>query len=409
MRLGSRRGVAVVVAGVLACGGEPTATDTDSGTGADSGTTGEAIVLGDFFDLAEATYCDWAVRCGAFAAAAECRAVEFFETVYPPRLLAEAWLDYGDGGQAVEYLLASEAAGRLVFDAEAAASCLAYVEARGCEMPGTYAPDEAELAGQAACNAILRGTMVVNGPCLLSVECAPQEAATMVCGFDPNCSEACCLGGCRPLASLPIGTPCNGNSRCQAGSFCGRDSDTGMFTVCTAKQPVGAACLGSDECDAEGFCDFNTGKCRALAGEGEPCADFGDGGCKPGLYCADPGYVGNGRCYAYAPLGGACLVDWYLGCNALGSFCDPQGGQCAPAPGPGESCESGPCDLTSGCDWYTQKCVALAREGEPCGDSIRCAGALQCDGWDLASARCRAPTLVGACAVPGEDELPQGT
>ncbi|WP_170135656.1 hypothetical protein [Nannocystis exedens] len=408
--MSSSRGAAVVLAAALGCGSDQTgATDSDTDTGTGTGTTGEAITLAEFFDLAEETYCGWAVRCGAFAEAADCRAVEFFETVYPPRLLAEARLDYGETGQAVEYLLASEAAGRLVFDAEAAASCLAYVEARGCALPGAYAAEEAELAGQAACNAILRGTMVENGPCLLSVECAPQEAATMVCGFDPSCSEACCLGGCRRLASLSIGTPCNGNSRCQEGSFCGRDANTGMFTVCTAKQPVGAACLGSDECDAEGYCDFNTGECRALAGEGEPCSDFGDGGCRPGLYCADPGYLGNGRCYAFAPLGGACLADWYLGCSALGSVCDPQGEQCVVAPGPGESCADRPCGLTSSCEWYSQECVALAREGEPCGDSIRCAGALQCDGWDPASARCRAPEVTGVCAVPGEDELPQGT
>jgi hypothetical protein len=408
MRLISSRFGPVLLAAALACGrDEPAATDTDADS---EGTTGEAIALAEFFDLAEAAYCGWAVRCGAFAEAADCRAVEFFETIYPPRLLAEARLDGGDGGQAVEYLLASAEAGRLVFDAEAAATCLAYVEARGCEVPGSYVAEEAEAAGKAACDAILRGTTVENGPCLLSAECAPQDGRTMVCGFDPTCSDGCCIGGCRPLAALPIGTPCNFNSRCEAGSYCAFDSDTGMFTVCTAKQPIGGACQGNDECVADAYCDFSAGECLALGGVGEPCADFGDGGCKPGLYCADPGYLGDGRCHEFAPLGGACLADWYLGCGPLGSVCDLQAEQCVVAPGPGEACPSGTCGLTSSCDWNTGTCVALGREGEPCGyESLRCAGALQCDGWDPAEARCRAPAVTSVCAVPGEGDLPQGT
>ncbi|MCY1060258.1 hypothetical protein [Nannocystis sp. SCPEA4] len=406
MRLGRITGAAVAMAATLACGGGGgSGTDSDTGTG---GTTGEPIEFAEFFDHAEAAYCGWATRCGAFAAEEDCRAAEFFDSIYPSNLLAEARFDDGVSGQIVEYLLASHAAGRLEFDAEAAVACLAYVEARGCARPGTYVPDEAEAAGRAACAAVIRGTMVKNGPCLLSAECAPQDDATVVCGFDPTCSDVCCVGGCRVLGSVPVGTPCNFATRCESGSFCASDPNTGFPTVCTAQQPVGGSCLNQIDCDASGFCV--DGKCKALAGEGERCGDWGQGGCQPGLFCAAPGDDMEGRCYAYNELGGACPGQWYEdGCSEYGVYCDWNSSQCVGPVGPGESCSERPCGLTSTCDWQTNTCLPLSLENEPCGDSRRCAGALQCDGWDPSTARCRAPVIDGVCAVPGEDVLPEGT
>jgi hypothetical protein len=205
-----------------------------------------------------------------------------------------------------------------------------------------------------------------------------------------------------------VGTPCNGNSRCEPGSFCDRDPNTGAFTQCTAQRPAGGACQSVAECDADSFCDFQSGQCRALGAEGEPCAPFGEFGCQEGLFCADPEYVGAGRCRAFAPLGAACKADWYLGCGTLGATCDPDSEQCVAAPGPGEPCPTSVCGLTSTCDWTTEVCVARSGEGEPCSySSPLCAGALRCDGWD--EARCVAPAIDSVCPVPAADQLPQGT
>lgn len=397
---------------MLACGGSGGATsdsDSDSNTGTTGDPAGEALEFSDFFLAAEQTYCDWAVRCGGFASAEACDAAEFFEVMYPRNLLASGYFDGGESGVAVEYLLASHAAGRIVFDAEAAAVCLAYVEARGCLEPGTYAPSEAEIAGQAACEAVMHGAMVANGPCLLSLECAAEDDARVVCGFAPTCSDACCVGGCRTLTTAPIGTPCTNQTRCAEGSYCARDPDLGTFTTCSALRPIGAACQDGNECAADSFCDFNAGKCAGLVGEGESCVAFGSASCMPGLYCADPGFVDEGRCYAYAPLGGSCLNDWYDGCNELGAICDQEATLCVAGPTAGQPCQDGSCAPSASCDWNTDLCVAAAGEGEPCGQGVECAGALRCDGWDLAIARCQRPEITSVCPVPDENQLPEGT
>lgn len=396
------------IAAALGCngyGGDTGGTDTDTG-----GTTGEALEFDDFFGAAEQSYCGWAVRCGAFADVDACLAAHFFDVIYPRSLLASAQLEAAEDGVAVEYLLAAYEVGRIEFDPAAAATCFAYVDARGCFQPHTYAASEDEIAGRAACSSILRGTMVQNGPCLLSLECAPQSDAEVVCGFAPTCQDACCIGGCRVLGTVPIGTPCTNQTRCEAGSFCANDPNTGQFTVCTKQKPIGASCQSSNECDESGSCDFNTGTCRAPVGAGQSCEGAG---CQPGLFCADPGFDGNAICYAYEELGKSCPGEWFQdGCKEFGAACSPSSNTCVALPGPGQPCaqtNEGQCALSASCDWQTQTCVARAGEGEPCGDGIRCAGGLLCDGWDPAVSRCRAPVITDICPVPGEDELPEGT
>lgn len=411
---GRLRGLAgLALAGALACGGGgKSSTDGESESG---GTAGEAIAIDEFFVAAEQAFCGWAAGCGAFADAEACAAVHFFDAIYPRSLLASAQLQPGDDGVAVAYLLASHEAGRIEFDAEAAQTCLAYVETRGCFEPHTYAPSEEEVAGRAACGSIFRGTMVLNGPCLLSMECATPDDADVVCGFDPACGgNLCCLGGCRKLGTVPIGTPCTNQTPCEAGSFCARDPNSGLFTTCTAQRPVGAACQSLNECDDAGYCDLNSGVCRALAGKDQACQDFGDGGCQAGLFCADPGFDGNPTCYGYAALGESCPGEWYAdGCKEIGVACDRDTNSCAGLPTAGQPCaptnQGDGCAPSASCNWQTDTCVARAGEGEPCGDYIRCAGSLYCDGWDPVEARCRAPEVSSVCPVPAADALPEGT
>ena len=125
--------------------------------------------------------------------------------------------------------------GRIEFDAEAAATCLAYVESRGCDRAYTYTPSEEEVAGRKACASVFRGTMTRNGPCLLSMECAHEEGETALCGIDfTNCTDACCVGGCRVLIPGKTGEACNNTTGCQPGSYCASDPMTGNPTVCTA-------------------------------------------------------------------------------------------------------------------------------------------------------------------------------
>lgn len=408
---GPGRLAALALAAALGCGG-----GTSNGTEGESetGTTGEALAIDEFFVAAEQAYCAWAVRCGGFVDETSCAAANFFDEIYPRGLLASAQLQPGEDGMAVKYVQASHAAGRIEFDADAARTCLDYVAARGCVEPHTYAPSEDEKAGREACGKVFRGTTVLNGPCLLSVECAPQDDGQAVCGFDPSCAgDPCCVGGCRVLGSVPIGTPCTSQTRCEPGSYCARDPNTNMFTVCSAQKQIGASCSRPNECKEGAYCDQNAGVCKALAGVGQACQDFGDGGCEPGLYCADPNWTGNAKCYAYGELGDACPGNWWEdGCNAFNTGCSESADKCIALPTAGQPCaqtNQDRCAPTARCDWQTDRCVALAGEGEPCDSNWQCAGALYCDGWDPSTARCRAPEVTTVCAVPAADALPEGT
>lgn len=407
--IGLCAGLTAVLAG---CGGgDETTGETGTGTG---GEAPAEVELLDFFIAAEEAYCGWAAGCGGYASVDACLAVEFFDEWYQTDLLAAG--EFNPGGQrgaAVQYLLAAREAGRIAYDGAAAATCLAYVEARGCDAPGTYVPGEEELAGKAACAQVFRGTMVRNGPCYLAIECAADEGVRVACGLDPNCTDACCVGGCR-LLSAPEGSPCNGSDRCVAGTYCAFDFDAGQWTVCTKKVGLGQPCPNGDECEDGSFCDWDNGSvCKALKGAGEACWD---GQCQPGLFCNDEDFNGNYRCRAFAAEGEAC--PGYGGCKRLDNGCDQATLSCGKLPGPGAQCPDYQCGPTALCqtNWDSPGgvCRALAGVGEPCGERfdgnsyewVACAGGLVCDGFDLNSSRCRAPEVTAVCPVPELPALP---
>lgn len=397
-----------LAAALLNCGRSGPADGGDDGP-----TEPNKADVADFFVKAEAAYCGWAARCGAFDSAESCGQVEFFDVLYPDGLLATAELHRGTGGALVDYLLLSLESGRVEFDAEAAETCLSYVEARGCDKPYTYAPSEEEIAGREACAAVFSGTMTRNGPCMLSMECAAGEFETAVCGFDPNCTDACCTGGCRVLVAGQESEPCNFTTGCAPGLFCATDPNTFQPTVCTKQRAIGQACQNGGECAAGSECDFNVGTCAPLAGAGQSCNGRS---CEVGTYCADPQQIGEYRCMAYGDVGAPCVYE--DGCRALNTACDYDWmtgkGQCVEMPVAGQACLqfASSCAPTATCDWNTNTCRALAGEGEQCGwigdefngTYVGCAGALLCD--ESGAARCEAPVVGTVCAVPEPAPLP---
>lgn len=384
-------------------------TYTEEGGGEESSGAPAELEIHDFFIAAETAYCGWATRCGAFDSADGCHAVEFFDVSYPDGLLASARLHDGSQGALVKYLLESYEGGRIEFDGEAAATCLAYVEGRGCDRPWTYEPTADEVAGRAACDAVFRGTMTRNGPCILSMECAHEETDTAVCGFDPTCVEACCAGGCRVLVAPGEGESCNNTAGCQAGLYCAIDPNTFQPTVCTRQKALGQPCGSGNECADGGYCDFNSNACARPAKVGEPCFDVP---CEEGSYCVDLQNNGDARCLGFGGLGDPCVYE--DGCRPLNATCDWQASQCVELPKAGSACsQSGqPCASSAFCDWNSNTCVARAVEGEACGwiggdfdgKYVQCAGALLCD--EANTARCEAPIAGNTCAVPELTPLP---
>jgi hypothetical protein len=307
------------------------------------------------------------------------------------------------------YLEQAVEVGRIDYDAAAASACLAYVQARTCEVAAFQDFDEAALAGQEACRAVFTGRMDRNGPCAEAIECAGRA----VCGFDPSCAEMCCVGACRVLPEpLPIGEPCtNPNVDCVPEAFCAFDPNTGMATVCTARTKVGGSCEVS-QCEADAYCEYDGQgfTCLALPGEGEDCLY---NGCAAGLVCAtDPNWE-QGTCVAPAEEGEPCVKDAPQNtCRRFDNRCDPGSGRCAPLPDNGESCTGGECRGDLFCSYSQgQRCRPVADAGEPCDyvvdEYIPCSGDHTCVyPEDGGTPTCAAPTPT-QCPVP-EDPLAGG-
>jgi len=407
MRLSSWVAIGLAAA-ALGCPPQPY---TDTGSEGGEGGDGE-LTLEDFLAATEEAYCGWALRCGGGVDEATCDEQLHFDLWYRSGLL-ESGDFFTPGSPAVrtKYLTDSHEAGRITFDPERAAACLAWVDARGCDRPGTVAAGEDEVAGRAACAGALRGSVQNYWPCMTSFECAREEGESAVCGFDPNCAEMCCEGACRVTSPRPIGTPCSGGGPpCERGSYCRNDPMTGLATVCTAAEPIGASCVFGNECGEDAYCDFNNFEefvCRARLPVGADCSG---GECADGSYC---GYVEPQglRCLAYADEGEPC-ASWQ-GCRRLDNFCDAQTGRCTRPVGLGAYCDYDDRHCGPGlyCESGTVTCQTRAPEGERCGygeeDGVwvsrPCVGDLECVGTgELASSACAVPQAGAVCPVPEE-------
>lgn len=403
----------------VACGPNP----SDSGGTSDGGPP-ETMQMHEYFIAAEEAYCGWAATCGAYETADVCLAHEFFDVWFQTNLLASgvfsAGSTFGPRGTAVKYLLAAHDAGRIEFDAQAATDCLAYVKSRGCDRPESVVPDEAQAAGIAACKAVFRGTMVRNGPCYSAAECAAEDGAEVVCGLNPSCMDACCVGGCRVLSGVPQGEACTSQSRCEDGTYCAIDPNTGQGTVCSKQVGIGAACPFGNECATGTYCDFNTAQCAKVGQVGEPCPF---GACAPGLYCGEPKGDGYRVCLEFAAEGEACAY-YSNGCRALDNVCDQNSHTCVKYPTIGQDCfQFSQCEPAAACHYTPTEnlpvCLARAELGEACGErydefngfyeSMECLGGLVCDGTDLNTNHCVVPSVTTVCPVPELSALPDAT
>lgn len=378
---------------------DPSGGGSEESGGEETGEPPMAVTLEEFFPAAEEAYCDWAVSCNQFGGVNRCKNVMHLETRLSMRRLSG--VGSGDG-VTLAYLQDAVDVGRIEFDADAAVACLDYVRARTCDLPEYHTWTEEELAGQAACEAVLRGRMGKNGPCAQAIECA-EEA---VCGFDPMCVDMCCPGACRVLAApIAEGEPCptNPNSQCEAGTGCLIDSDTFLPTVCTKLAEVGQSCewIG---CDAEGTCEYdgNNFSCLPLGDVGQAC-DY-EGQCRAGLVCARDENFDNGECFAPAGEGEPCKSGVSQTCRRVDNVCDAASETCVTAPGNGEACPGYICRGDLFCaESLGLKCSPVADEGEPCdymnGDYVPCSGDARCDYTDQGPF-CVAPSADQCLAPP---------
>ena len=400
----------LMASGLTGCnnGGDDDTTGSTGSTGATEetgaeGSTGEPVTevaFDDFYAAAEVAFCEWQVACRQYGVMERCQTVNHMNLRLSMQLLS------GVGSAEavpIDYMREAIKVGRIDFDEQKAATCLEFVRKRSCDISYLHPWTEEELAGQAACEGVFAGRMGRNGPCLSAAECAD----TSICGTDPNCVEACCVGACRVLAQpLAIGEACGGNAPCAAESYCAQDPNTFMPTVCTASPKVGQPCQGA--CTGEAFCDFSedTPRCRAPKAEGSICNNDNE--------CAQPGICRyndidyTGKCYRPRDEGEACdLNDFGRQCLRFDNTCDLKDLVCAPLPGKGESCPDYDCQGDYFCSSAQgQRCSPVADAGEPCGstptsDYVPCSGDNFCE-FETESGVCREPSGAAGCAVPAD-------
>ena len=189
--------------------------------------------------------------------------------------------------------------------------------------------------------------------------CTPRAALGAPCeysdGFDNTCADGlyCRIdGGPQGVCVEPAarGAACNDLSYyvCAGGDAC-------VDNVCRPPLQVGQACNGATDCGRDFFCDFDDGnRCAPARAPGAACgsswgecgydANCVDGTCQPLGTAPSPGPIetrptvalGADCAQANCPSGAACLPTAAAGGTAW---------RCAPAPGPGASCDPGSDEL----------------------------------------------------------------
>lgn len=387
---------------LAACGGGG-AGETDTGgaseTGEDTGEPLTEVPLDDFYALAEEAFCHWQVACHQYGVEARCAAVNHIEA----RLSMQRISGVGSGESvAIDYMREAVEVGRIGYDKKKAAACLTYVRERSCDHDNLHVFSEEEAAGRDACAEVFTGRMTANGPCLAASECA----GLAVCGFDPTCTDSCCVGACRVLAPPPaVGEACSGN--CEAGSYCDFDPNTGNFTTCKQAPGLGKPCPRGT-CSGDAVCDYtgDSPLCVPPKPVGQRC--YGDDECaQPGVCRYDP-QVGDSTCFKPSDEGGPCRYEsGGQQCLRFDNACTP-GNVCAPLPGKGESCQGIQCAGDFFCsDSQGYRCSPVADEGEFCGYSqatfeyIPCSGDNSCNN-EFETGSCVAPVGTASCPVPAD-------
>jgi hypothetical protein len=290
------------------------------------------------------------------------------------KLLSGQFL-YGSSGECAS-LEAAVVAGRLRFDAAAAASCLELVRTAGCQSPapnpspclrvyqGLVAPGGTcrrthnecadgfcEIEGGDGCQGTCQALPRIGQPCGAYQFCAGDAyckmgtcAARVHAGVGEPCTAGQCQDGVfgevlhckmgsgdsgRCEALLPAGASCSDDPQCQAGLHCPFST-----RICTRGVPAGGSCTwGEGECAEPGACHtlpgMTTGTCReGAAPDGTTCAGFGPDLVICAGYCDTPG-IEDGVCRSEKMLGDNCMLH-----DECPGRCDPLTHTCVAACAP---------------------------------------------------------------------------
>jgi hypothetical protein len=271
------------------------------------------------------------------------------------------------------------AAGRMVFNPDEAAACLAAMDAVACDTD--TAPRE--------CDRALRGTLAPGNTCNL----AAVINGLSECEVGTFCVPLLAGGGCQGtcVAGAGLNQPCGGAQQpCLSGETCT------LAGTCTLKASSGSECgiQTIPVCEQGLVCsDLFGGTCGPRKGAGATCSgQFTE--CEFPLQC-DRGLALTGTCKMPPAPGAACVIDdfecgigfSYCGadskCHALAGIGDP----CVNSDGEGTYCMFGMCDTALA----TPVCKPFAT-GASCTASADCAPGALCqpnqNGYRVCTASC---------------------
>jgi hypothetical protein len=291
------------------------------------GCNSESIPLSEFDSQGTKTICDREVRCGNYPDEATCESATFTEL----QVQAEA------------------AAGKVKYDGEAAASCLAAYGALGCSASEVGAASSSVVE---TCSHVFTGTIVNGGACLIDQECASQSCNLSACD-----GASCCLGSCQ--AQIALGGDCSSaGAVCAGGTFC--------------KPGISGGAL-----------------CAAPIAPGQACDDASDL-CAPGTFCLATSLGGPTTCAKLPAEGASCSSAG--ACDSPADYCDPGSMTCLPRIAVGGACPSmAGCPTYATCDANTSTCVSKGTAGAACTQSSDCISVYCPNGT------CAAPSDVPAC------------
>ncbi len=294
----------------------------------------------------------------------------------------------GTGGEAGATTGSGAGGGGPTLDAAcaqvAAADCGAFVACAKFLLDISY-------ADQAECELRTKATCVSNYG-LQGVTATPGDVAACAAALTAASCQAFFSGipACAFEGSLADGASCSSYLQCKG--ICDKSQGSGDCGVCATAPAAGSDCDPSSssiyQCSFGDYCSSATSKCAPHLAENAPCAETEV--CAGTLACV------GGKCTQPAGEGEPCPTgyecDFFNGLSC--DFGAPPTCVKLVLASAGEDCSDilTWCDHAGSCDVDTFKCVAAAKDGDPCMASLDCLPGATCVG--------QVCTLGGAAVCP---------
>jgi hypothetical protein len=263
-------------------------------------------------------------------------------------------------------------ASHVMFDAQAAAACLADLPGLDC-WQNAYASEN--------CRKVFTGTVYEGRNCYPSLPMGAQECVpgTICMAQGNDCTGTCVSGSVTPRL-VAIGMACNVASECVG--------DNGALTCAGPNGPIASGpgtcqppaatgpCFYDSDCSTNicsGAVGTTAGTCQAAKHLDDSC-EQSSGQCGPGTWCA------LDTCIQLPSIGQQCGGDSGVLNQCLDGFCDSNR-MCVRYARKGELCQplsyGSPCGLgVNQCDSTTLQCTPMCMPGNGCGapNQMCCAG-----------------------------------